>query len=105
MHIMGTAGTGKSVTIKAIMQTAEDICPGCTQRFPAECQVAIGAPTGNAAFAVGGITIHKLANLPTKGKFKPKTGAQKRELEQRLRYVRVHVWPLLLKPLNIGLPT
>ena len=62
MHLMGTAGTGKSWTVKAI-------CKMCLEHFSGEdgrpCFV-LGAPTGTAAFQINGKTLHSLLKLPFK---------------------------------------
>ena len=62
MHLMGTAGTGKSWTVKAI-------CKMCLEHFSGEdgrpCCV-LGAPTGTAAFQINGKTLHSLLKLPFK---------------------------------------
>ena len=50
--ISGVGGTGKSFLIEAIIWQSEDL------------KCAITAPTGLAAFNVGGVTIHRLFQLP-----------------------------------------
>ena len=56
--ISGVGGTGKSFLIEAIKQLTDSIW----QSEDLKC--AITAPTGLAAFNVGGVTIHRLFQLP-----------------------------------------
>jgi ATP-dependent exoDNAse (exonuclease V) alpha subunit len=54
LFVTGRAGTGKSTLLRGIVGTLRD-------------QVVIGAPTGIAAFNVGGQTLHSLFRLPREG--------------------------------------
>lgn len=54
--ITGSAGTGKSVLLRAYLQTFED-----------PTHVAVAAPTGIAAQNIGGMTLHSLFGLPIDG--------------------------------------
>ena len=58
MFVSSVGGTGKSFLIEAIKALVASIWPsdGIT--------CAVAAPTGLAAFNVGGITIHRLFQLP-----------------------------------------
>ena len=58
MFVSGVGGTGKSFLIETIDQLTSEIWPsgGTT--------CAIAAPTGLAAFNVGGMTLHRLLQLP-----------------------------------------
>ena len=58
MFISGVGGTGKSFLIEAIKLLVGKIWPS------KEVTVAVAAPTGLAAFNVGGLTIHRLFQLP-----------------------------------------
>ena len=58
MSISGLGGTGKSFLIEAIKLLVGKIWPS------KEVIMALTAPTGLAAFSVGGLTIHKLFQLP-----------------------------------------
>ena len=58
MFVSGVGGTGKSFLIEAIKALIADIWP------TDDLTCAIAAPTGLAAFNVGGITIHRLFQLP-----------------------------------------
>lgn len=82
MIISGTAGTGKSQIIKALRQY-----------IPAEC-IKVAAPSGVAAYNVGGTTIHSLLKLPircsTAEALPPPPLNTLRELQktfQRVRYI------------------
>jgi ATP-dependent DNA helicase PIF1 len=54
LFVTGRAGTGKSTLLRAIVRSLGD-------------DVVIGAPTGIAAFNVGGQTLHSLFRLPREG--------------------------------------
>jgi ATP-dependent exoDNAse (exonuclease V) alpha subunit len=54
LFVTGRAGTGKSTLLRALVRALND-------------QVVIGAPTGIAAFNVGGQTLHSLFRLPREG--------------------------------------
>ena len=54
LFVTGRAGTGKSTLLRAIVRALDD-------------QVVVGAPTGIAAFNVGGQTLHSLFRLPREG--------------------------------------
>ena len=94
MHLMGTAGTGKSYVVKGISKL-------CHQLYPGDCNaagevqksrvVALGAPTGFAAFQINGKTLHSLLSLPTKNvtKMTELEGAAKAKLEEMWRDVRL----------------
>ena len=58
MFVTGVAGTGKSFLIETIKAYVAQLWPS------ADCSCAITAPTGLAAFNVGGMTIHRLFQLP-----------------------------------------
>uniref|UniRef100_A0A1X7VDH8 ATP-dependent DNA helicase n=2 Tax=Amphimedon queenslandica TaxID=400682 RepID=A0A1X7VDH8_AMPQE len=60
MFINGVGGTGKSFLIEAIKCLVDDIW----HPKSSEIMCAIVAPTGIAAFNVGGLTIHRLFQLP-----------------------------------------
>jgi ATP-dependent exoDNAse (exonuclease V) alpha subunit len=68
--IQGSAGTGKSFTLMLIQQTLTnylDKLRGGSE--PEAIRVLVTAPTGKAAFLVGGITCHSAFSLPTKREF------------------------------------
>ena len=58
MFVSGVGGTGKSLLIEAIKAFIDDLWPS------EDLKCAITAPTGLAAFNVGGVTIHRLFQLP-----------------------------------------
>ena len=58
LFISGVGGTGKSFLIEAIKLLVGKIWPS------KDVTVAVAAPTGLAAFNVGGLTIHRLFQLP-----------------------------------------
>ena len=60
----GVGGTGKSFLIEAIRDKADSI-------WDLELTCAVAAPTGLAAFNVGGVTLHRLFQLPIEHEGKP----------------------------------
>uniref|UniRef100_A0A1X7SED2 ATP-dependent DNA helicase n=1 Tax=Amphimedon queenslandica TaxID=400682 RepID=A0A1X7SED2_AMPQE len=59
MFISGVGGTGKSFLIEAIKCLVDDIWHSKSRKI-----MCLVAPTGIAAFNVGGLTIHRLFQLP-----------------------------------------
>ena len=58
MFVSGVGGTGKSFLIHAVKCLIDSVWP------TDDISYAIAAPTGLAAFNVGGVTIHRLFQLP-----------------------------------------
>ena len=56
MTVMGAAGTGKSVLINTIVTTIRTL-------FDTNDAILVAAPTGAAAYNVGGMTIHRLLGI------------------------------------------
>ena len=69
MIVSGTAGTGKSFLIHCLKALLLD-------------HLRVMAPTGVAAFNVGGVTLHSLLHRPTRGEFKALEGEQLQQLQQ-----------------------
>ena len=59
--ISGVGGTGKSFLIDAIRRQVADIWKGDVS---GDIKCAVAAPTGLAAYNVGGVTVHRLFQLP-----------------------------------------
>ena len=57
---MGTAGTGKTHTVKAICKMATEVWEGQTGK-----SFMLAAPTGTAAFLIKGQSLHRALKLPT----------------------------------------
>ena len=57
MFVSGVGGTGKSFLIETTKALVNNIWPSN------DLTCAIAAPTGLAAFSVGGVTIHRLFQL------------------------------------------
>ena len=58
MFVSGVGGTGKSFLIEAVKSLTDSLWPS------EDLKCAITAPTGLAAFIVGGVTVHRLFQLP-----------------------------------------
>ena len=71
MIISGTAGTGKSYVIHCLRLLLGD-------------RVRVAAPTGVAAFNIGGHTLHSLLSLPTKGEYKDLEGERLHHMQQSM---------------------
>ena len=68
MFISGVGGTGKSFLIEAIKALVRSLWPSSEQTC------AIAAPTGLAAYNVGGVTANRLFQLPIEHEGKPAVG-------------------------------
>ena len=90
MFISGVGGTGKSFLIEAMKALVASIWP----EHNLTC--AITAPTGLAAFNVGGVTVHRLFQLPiehegrTAGYWSLSKESQK-TLKTSLKHVKVFI--------------
>ncbi|XP_050309271.1 uncharacterized protein LOC126745458 isoform X1 [Anthonomus grandis grandis] len=62
--LSGPAGTGKSHLITAITQTLLRHYNSIPGNKPESIKVLLAAPTGKAAFNIGGITLHSALSLP-----------------------------------------
>ena len=88
MFVSGVGGTGKSFLIEAIKAFVASVWP----LQPFTCAVA--APTGLAAFNIGGITIHRLFQLPVEHEGKtagywPLSEASRKVMKTTMRNVKV----------------
>ena len=63
--ILGPAGTGKSLLIKALTQITRRIFGRLPNADPEDPFVVLAAPTGKAAHNIGGVTLHAAFNIPT----------------------------------------
>lgn len=61
MYVSGVGGTGKSFLIETIRSLVKEIWKGCEGD---DTTCAVAAPTGLAAYNVGGVTVHRLFQLP-----------------------------------------
>ena len=86
MHLMGTAGTGKTHTVKAICKMATEVWEG-----QAGENFMLAAPTGTAAFLIKGRTLHRALKLPTVDvtKMDDLSGPTKATLEQLWKHIRL----------------
>jgi hypothetical protein len=62
--VTGPAGVGKSMLINAIYQSSIRHYNSIAGSNPDKMKVLLSAPTGRAAFSIGGITLHGALHLP-----------------------------------------
>jgi hypothetical protein len=100
LTIVGAAGTGKSVLINTIVTTLRRI-------FELNDVVHIGAPTGTAAFNVGGETLHRTfgVKVETKGMESGDPSPSESIRQALLRKFRVIIAVLIDERSMIGLRT
>ncbi|XP_057335407.1 uncharacterized protein LOC130674157 [Microplitis mediator] len=91
--ICGQAGTGKSFLIKLLYQTITNYC---TKQIPcldiSSPRVVLAAPSGKAAFIIGGITDHSCYVLPSdnkRGNLPALSSSTVTSLRFEMRYVKV----------------
>lgn len=68
--LSGGAGFGKSVLLKALYQALLKFYSHRPGQNPDNCQVLVCAPTGKAAYNVGGLAAHSAFNIPADQSFK-----------------------------------
>ena len=81
--LLGVAGTGKTRTIKTLIQEFCRIMQESTLSDDQKGRILIAAPTGVAAFNLGcgAATVHRSFSIKPNQKFKDLTGDQQKELE------------------------
>ena len=90
MFVSGVGGTGKSFLIQTVRGLVDQLWPSN------DLMCAVAAPTGLAAFNVGGITIHRLFQLPVEHEGKTATywslpKSSQKVLQTTLRSVKMIV--------------
>ena len=90
MFVSGVGGTGKSFLIEAIKLLVARIWP------LDDVTCAISAPTGLATFNVGGITIHRLFQLPIEHKGKTATYWSLPKAAQKVMKTTLHSLKLII---------
>lgn len=83
----GGAGVGKSVLLKALYQALIKFYSRKAGENPDDCSVLVCAPTGKAAYNVGGLTIHSAFNIPADQGFKFKPLDMQQLCSYQARYV------------------
>eukprot|EP00899_Mesostigma_viride_P028654 jgi/Mesvir1/8974/Mv25463-RA.1 len=85
LYIMGTAGTGKSYTVHAILKKVLQITNG--QRSA----IALAAPSGCAALNIKGQTLHSLLSLPVNKAFEELEDEKLFALQARCEHLKILV--------------
>ena len=93
IFITGGAGVGKSVVISAIHQAVLRFLNKGAGNNPDEAKVLLGAPTGIAAFLIGGGTLHSLFHIPANQDFsyKPLTSDVLNTYQCKYRHLKLLV--------------
>lgn len=84
--LSGGAGVGKSVLLKALYQALLKFYSHKPGENPDNCQVLVCAPTGKAAYNVGGLTVHSAFNIPADQGFKFKPLDMQQLLSYQTKY-------------------
>lgn len=89
--LSGGAGVGKSVLLKALYQALLKFYSHKPGENPDNCQVLVCAPTGKAAYNVGGLTVHSAFNIPADQgfKFKPLDMQQLCSYQTKYKYLKM----------------
>ena len=89
--LSGGAGVGKSVLLKALNQALVKYFSHKAGENPDEIKVLICAPTGKAAFNVGGCTVHSAFNIPAEQglNFKPLDIQQLSSFQSKFKSLKV----------------
>ena len=83
VKLLGVAGTGKSRTIKTLVQEFNKVMEMSDIPENEKGKIVMCAPTGVAAFNIGcgAASVHKTFNIPVKGDLKDLTGEKQKQLE------------------------
>ena len=84
LTIQGAGGTGKSRTINVIVTIIEQI-------FPTEKVSVVSAPTGAAAYNIGGSTCHKQFAISVRNATKELSNKSKNQLSKTLKHILVMI--------------
>ena len=83
VKLLGVAGTGKSRTIKTLVQEFNKVMEMSDIPENEKEKIVMCAPTGVAAFNIGcgAASVHKTFNIPVRGDLKDLTGEKQKQLE------------------------
>ena len=89
--LTGGAGVGKSVFLKCLYQALTKFYTSEAGENPENVKVLICAPTGKAAYNVGGVTIHSAFNIPAEQgfNFKPLDMQQLASFQTKYKYLKL----------------
>ena len=83
IKLLGVAGTGKSRTIKTVVQEFNNLMKNSNLPEKDHGRIIMCAPTGVAAYNIGcgAASVHKTFHIPVRADFKDHTGEQQNQLE------------------------
>ena len=99
MKLLGVAGTGKSRTIKTLVQEFDKEMQNSDLPEDERGTIIMCAPTGVAAFNIGcgAASVHKTFNIPVKGDLKDLTGEKQKDLEKNFE----NVWLVIVDEISM----
>ena len=99
LKLLGVAGTGKSRTIKTLVQEFNKKMEESDLPANERGRIVMCAPTGVAAFNIGcgAASVHKTFHIPVRGNFKDLTGDAQKELESAFE----NVWLVIMDEISM----
>ena len=99
VKLLGVAGTGKSRTIKTLVQEFKKEMQKSDLPENEHGKILLCAPTGVAAFNIGcgAASVHKTFNIPVRGNFNDLTGEKQKQLEEDFE----NVWLIIIDEISM----
>ena len=99
IKLLGVAGTGKSRTIKTLLQEWNRVMKESDLNAEKKGKIVMAAPTGVAAFNIGcgAASVHRTFNIPVRGKFQDLTGDAQKSLESAFE----NVWLIIIDEISM----
>ena len=99
VKLLGVAGTGKSRTIKTLVQEFNKVMRISDLPENEHGKIKMCAPTGVAAFNIGcgAASVHKTFNIPVRGDLKDLTGERQKQLELDFE----NVWVVIIDEISM----
>ena len=99
IKLLGVAGTGKSRTIKTMLQEWDKLMDSSDLSSEKKGKIIMAAPTGVAAFNIGcgAASVHRTFNIPVRGKFQDLTG----DAQEKLESTFANVWLIIIDEISM----